>query len=318
MMVESERLKHPVFREFYTERDVVIEERRQKVDTQGQSKLFEQLIATAFVAHPYQIYWEWESEVANLTRDEIAEFFGTHYVPSQTVLAIVGDIDVDRTIQMAETYFGTIPAKPVPRPIETVELKQIGEKRVLVEFDAEPAINIAYHKTCYGDPDDVVFRVIERILSHGRTSRFYRNLVEGKRVALYAHISQFPGGDAGSLDPNVLVIDAAPKTPATCQDLEMAIYEEIEKLKSTPVDSLELEKIKNNLVAEFIWGMYDGFGLADRLAGYEVVTGDWRYIGQLQQKMLAVTPEDIMRVAGKYLTQDNRTVAILEPIKKES
>lgn len=318
MMVESERLRNPVFREFYTERDVVIEERRLKVDSQGPAKLFEQLIATAFVAHPYQIFWEWKSEVANLTRGEIAEFFRTYYAPNSTVLAIVGDIDVDETIEMAEKYFGDIPAQAIPRRIETVEPEQIGEKRVVVKFDAEPALNIAYHKTSYLDPDDVVFRVIERLLSTGRTSRFYKNLVEGKRLALYADVSQFPGSDAGSFDPNALIIDAAPKAPATSEELELAIYEEIEKLKTIPVDSLELEKIKNNLVSDFIWGMYNGFGLASNLAGYEAVTGDWRYIRYLQEKMAAVTADDIMRVAKKYLTKDNRTVAILEPIKKES
>jgi len=318
MMVESERLKHPVFREFYTERDVVIEERRQKVDTRGPTKLFEQLIATAFVAHPYQIFWEWKSEVARLTRGEIAEFFRTYYTPGGTVLAIVGDIDIDETIKMAEMYFGDIPARGIPKRIETVEPEQIGEKRVVVKFDAEPALNIAYHKTGYVDPDDVVFRVIERLLSSGRTSRFYKNLVEGKRLALSADAWEFPGSDAGSLDPNLLIIDAVPKAPATTEELELAIYEEIDKLKTTPVDSLELEKIKNKLVSDFIWGMYHGFGLAGNLAGYEAATGDWRYIRYLQEKMAAVTAEDIMRVANEYLTKDNRTVAILEPIKKES
>jgi predicted Zn-dependent peptidase len=225
---------------------------------------------------------------------------------------------VDETIRLAEKHFGTIPARAVPKRIETVEPEQIGEKRVVVKFDAEPALNIAYHKTCYADPDDVVFRIIERILSSGRTSRFYKNLVEGKRLALYADIWQFPGSEAGALDPNVLVVDAAPKAPATCDELELAIYEEIEKLKTTPVDSMELQKIKNNLVSEFVWGMYSGFGLANRLAGYQAVTGDWRYINYLQEKMAAVTSEDIMRVAKKYLTEDNRTVAVLEPIKEES
>jgi predicted Zn-dependent peptidase len=318
MMIESERLKHPVFREFYTERNVVIEERRLKVDTQGPSKLFEQLIATAYVAHPYHIFWEWKSEVANLTRSEIANFFRSYYSPNRTVMAIVGDIDIDKTIAMAEKYYGSIPQQAPPKRIETVEPKQIGEKRIVVRFDAEPEINIAYHKTSYADADDVVFRVIERLLSSGRTSRFYKNLVEGNRLALYADVSQFPGGSAGSLDPNLFIIDAAPKAPATCADLESAVYAEIDKLKTVPVDSLELEKIKNNLVAEFVWGMYSGFGLADKLADFEATAGDWRYVNALQDKMKAVTAQDIMRVANKYFTEDNRTVAILESVKKES
>jgi len=318
MMIESERLKHPVFREFYTERDVVIDERRLKVDTHGGAKLFEQLIATTFVAHPYQIFWEWKSEVGNLTRDEIAGFFVGNYNPERIVLAIVGDIDVAETIEMAEKYFGAVPERELPKRIETVEPEQIGEKRVIVEFDSEPMISIAYHKTDYSNPDDVVFRVIERLLSGGRTSRLYRNLVEGKRIALYADVGQFPGGSAGSLDPNVLVIDAAPKSPATCDDVEKAIYTELDQLKSNPVDQDELQKVKNNMVSEFVWGMYDGFGLASRLADFELTVGDWRYLNYLRDKLLDVTPEDIMRVASKYFTEKNRTVAVLVPVNEES
>jgi len=278
MMIESERLKNPVFREIYTEREVVIEERRLKVDTQGGSKLFEQLIATAFVAHPYQLFWEWKSEVANLTRDEITDFFKTNYGPSRTVMAIVGDIDIDETIALAEKYMGDIPASDPPKRVETIEPEQKGEKRVIVKFDAEPLINIAYHKTAYDDPDDVVFRVIERILASGRTSRFYKNIVEGKRLALYVDADQFPGGSAGALYPNLFVIDAVPKAPATCEQLELAIYEELDNLKAESVDELELQKIKNNLVSDFIWGMYSGFGLASNLAEFETTAGDWRYL----------------------------------------
>jgi predicted Zn-dependent peptidase len=318
MSIESERLKNPVFREFYTERDVVIEERRLKVDTQGPGKLFEQLVATSFVAHPYQIFWEWKSEVANLTRAEITDFFRTYYGPSQTVMAIVGDIDIPNTIAMAEKYFGSIPGTPVPHGIETVEPAQKGEKRVYVKFNAEPLLNVAYHKTAYDDPDDVVFRVIEKLLASGRTSRFYRNIVEGQRLALYVDISQFPGESAGSLYPNLLVIDAAPKAPATCEDVEEAIYSELDKLKTEPVEDMELQKIKNKMISDFIWGMYSGFGLASSLAEFETTAGDWHYIRRLQDMMSRVTADDIIRVANKYFSEDNRTVAILVPEKEES
>jgi predicted Zn-dependent peptidase len=318
MMVEAERLRHPVFREFYSERDVVAEERRLSVDTQAPAKLFEQLIATTFVAHPYQIFWEWGSEVADLTRGEISDFFKTYYAPNRTVLAIVGDIDANETIKMAEKYFGDIPAQAPPKRIESVEPVQNGEKRVEVVFDAEPAIEIAYHKTAFDDPEDAVFNVITAILSRGRTSRFYKGLVEGKRLALAVDVSQFPWGDVGTLYPNVLVIDAQPKAPATVEQLEAAVYEELEKLKTTPVDSLELEKIKNNLVSDFIWGLYDGLGLADRLAQSQTIAGDWKYLGFLRERMSSVTAADIMRVARQYFTKENRTVAVLVPAKKES
>ncbi len=317
MALESERLMNPVFREFYSERDVVIEERRLRVDTQGSSKLFEQLIATAFVAHPYQIYWEWKSEVANLTRDELYGFFNTFYSPSNAVVAIVGDIDIPQTIAAAEKYFGEWQTERKLRHIDVVEPKQTGERRVVVEFDANPAVNIAYHKTAFDHPDDAVFQVIQRILSQGRTSRFYQNLVEGKRVALYADAFQFPWGELGSADPNVFVIDAAPKAPATAEELEQAILTEIEALKTIPVTDDELQKTKNNMRSEFIWGMYSGFGLAGRLSEAEALVGDYRYIGTMQEKIAGVTAEDVMRVAQEYFTAGNRTVAVLEPISKE-
>jgi len=318
MAVESARLMNPVFREFYTERDVVIEERRLSVDTQGPSKLFEQLIATAFVAHPYQIFWEWKSEVVNLTRYELRGFFNTYYSPSNAVVAIVGDIDIPETIELAEKYFGDWETKQQPRLIQVDEPEQFGERRVKVEFDANPQVNIAYHKTSFDHPDNAVFPIIERLLSQGRTSRFHKNLVEGKRVALYAETFEFPWGELGAADPNVLVIDAAPKAPATASDLEEAILAEIEKLKTEPVADSELEKIKNNLHAEFVWGMYDGFGLAGRLSEAEALAGDYRYLSAMQDRLASVTADDVMRVAQQYLTEQNRTVAILEPIVKET
>ncbi len=317
MKLESDRLKAPVFREFYTERDVVAEERRLSVETQAGSKLFEQLIATAFVAHPYQIYWEWLSEIGELTREEIYDFFHTFYSPSNSVLVLAGDIDVDETVALAEKYFADWTSSTVPRKIEIDEPAQLGEKRVVVKFDAEPALNIAYHKTAFDHPDNAVFSVINRILSEGRTSRFYKNLVEGKRIALSASAFEFPGEGLGALDPNLFIIDAAPKAPATTADLEAAIYEELEILKTVPVDTLELQKIKNNMLSDFIWSLYDGFGLVGTLAEAELIARDYNYIGYVQRQIGKITPEDIMRVAKEYFTEDNRTVATLETIAEE-
>ncbi|MFH1517021.1 MAG: pitrilysin family protein, partial [Pseudomonadota bacterium] len=147
--VEADRMTSPVLREFYAERDVVIEERRLKVDNEGETKLFEQLIATAFVAHPYQIFWEWKSEVAELTRPKLIDFYKRYYAPNRMVLSIVGDVDAQEVFRLADEKFGHIPRQPDPAPIVTVEPEQQGEKRVIQRFDAEPYLNIAYHKTSF-------------------------------------------------------------------------------------------------------------------------------------------------------------------------
>jgi predicted Zn-dependent peptidase len=316
--VEADRMTNPVLREFYAERDVVIEERRLKVDNEGESKLFEQLIATAFVAHPYQIFWEWKSEVAHLTRPKLVEFYKRYYAPNRMVLSIVGDVDAEEIFQLAEEKFGGIPRQPAPAPIVTIEPDQQGEKRVVQKFDAEPYLNIAYHKTSFDDPDEVVFKIIHRLLSDGRTSRLYKSLVIDRQVAAHVSTFDFPGSSAGDLYPNVLVIDAAPKSPHTPADVEAAVYEEIEKLATAPVNEEELQKIKNRIAADFVWGMYSNLGLAARIAEYEARAGDWRYLLTVQDRLQAVTAEDIMRVAKETFTPDNRTVATLLPLDSES
>lgn len=318
MTVEADRMTNPVLRELYAERDVVIEERRLRVDNEGPVKLFEQLIGTAFIAHPYQIFWEWKSEVAHLTRPKLIDFHRRYYAPNRMVLAIVGDVTADSVFRMAEEKFGSVPRQPDPDPVVTIEPPQEGERRVDQKFDAEPFLYIAYHKTAFDHPDEVVYSVIHRVLSDGRTSRLYKSLVLDKEVAVHVSTSEFPGSDAGDLDPNVFVIDAVPKAPAAPSDVENAVYEELERLASVPVDAKELEKVKNRIAADFVWGLYSNLGLAARLAEYEARAGDWRYLHTVQDRLKAVTPDDIMRVARQTFTKDNRTVATLIPIEPES
>ena len=310
--LEADRIQNAVFREFYSERDVVLEERRLSVDNEPASKLFEQLIATSFVAHPYQVYWEWKSEIANLTRKEIEDFYRKYYAPNRMVLAIVGDINPDEVIKLAEEYFAPIPSQTETEPIVTVEPEQLGEKRVEVEFDANPEIYIAYHKTAFDDSDEVIFKVLDQLLSRGMSSRLYKNLVDGKKIALDVQTSEFPGSFLGALYPDIFIFDGIPKAPHTAQELEDGIFEEIEKLKTQPVDLSELEKIKNNLESDFIWQFYSNSGMAAQLANLQGLCGDWRYLDYIRKRIQEISPEDIMRVAKKYFTQENRTVAILK------
>ncbi len=318
LAVEGDRMTNPVLREFYAERDVVIEERRLKVDNEGGAKLFEQLIGTAFIAHPYQIFWEWKSEVAHLTRPKLVDFYKRYYAPNRMVLAIVGDVKAEEVFTRANEAFGKVPRQPDPDPVVTEEPPQEGERRVEQKFDAEPYLSVAYHKTAFNDPDEIVYRVLHRLLSDGRTSRLYKSMVIDQQVATSVSTYEFPGSQSGDLDPNVLVIDVEPKSPHTTLECEKALYAELEKAATIPVGADELQKIKNRIESDFIWSLYSNLGLANQIAEYEARAGDWRYLLSIREQLAKVTAEDIMRVAKKTFTADNRTVATLVPLNNES
>lgn len=318
LSVEGDRMTNPVLREFYAERDVVIEERRLKVDNEGSAKLFEQLIGTAFIAHPYQIFWEWKSEVAHLTRPKLVDFYKRYYAPNRMVLAIVGDVKAEEVFTRANEAFGKVPRQPDPDPVVTEEPPQEGERRVVQKFDAEPYLSVAYHKTAFNDPDEIVYRVLHRLLSDGRTSRLYKSMVIDQQVATNVSTYEFPGSQSGDLDPNVFVIDVEPKSPHTTLECESALYAELERAATIPMTKDELQKIKNRIESDFIWALYSNLGLANQIAEYEARAGDWRYLLSIRERLAKVTAEDVMRVAKKTFTADNRTVATLVPLNNES
>ncbi len=312
-MLESDRLKNAVLREFYVEREAVKEERRMRVDTQPGGKLYEQFIAAAFTAHPYGIpIIGWPSDIAMLNRRKAEEFFRIHYAPNNSIMVIVGSINPEKTIALIDKYFGDMQPQPLPPEVTTKELPQEGERRIEVEFDAEPQLMIGYHKPTIPHFDDYVFDMISAILSDGRTSRFYKNIVE-KSIAVSANaINGYPGGRYD----NLFVISATPRSPNTTADVEEAIYAELERLKTEPVEEKEFKRILKQVDASFIRGLSSNAGMARQLTYYEALAGDWRYILGWRENMYKITPEDIMKVANTYFTKSNRTVATL--VKKEA
>ncbi len=308
-VLEADRMANPVLREFYKERSVVMEERRLRTDDNPQGLLFETFTAAAFQAHPYGLPTVgWASDIESLTPAATEEFFKTYYGPSGATVALVGDINPKEVIDLLERTFGVIPPAPPPPPVVTVEPPQRGERRVEVEFDAEPMLLIGYHKPGIGHPDDVVFDVIDAVLSDGVTSRLYSRLVREKRLAASVMTdTNYPGVRA----PNLFVISATPLAPHTAAEVEAAIYEELERLKTEPVTPQELEKVLNNLDASLVRSLRSNSGLASQLAFYQTVAGDWRYILDARDRIAKVTPEDIQRVATQYLKKSNRTVATL-------
>jgi predicted Zn-dependent peptidase len=305
--IEADRMINPVFREFYAERDVIMEERRQSVESDPEGKLMEQFLATAFNAHPYgRPILGWPSDMSYLNPDNTRKFFNLYHAPNNTVIAIVGDINPSATIKLVKKYFGGIKRQNIPSSYITEEPPQKGERRVEVSFSANPQLIIGYHKPTLPAYDDYVFDVVENILGRGRTSRFYKSLVEEKGLA---ESVQAANGLPGARYPNLFAIFASPRYPHTNGELEAEIYKEIEKLKTEPTSLEELEKTKNQLKADFIRGLASNSGLASKLSYYEILTGDWRYLINHINFIDKITHDDIRRVANKYLIKENRTVA---------
>ncbi len=307
--LEADRMAHPVLREFYKERGVVMEERRLRNDDSPNGLLFETFTSAAFRAHQYGIPTiGWESDILSLTPADTEAFFKSHYGPDNATIAIVGDINPKEVMALIEQTFGKIPAAPPQPSIVTVEPPQRGERRVEVEFDAEPSVAIGFHKPALGHPDDYVFDVIDAVLTEGLTSRLYVNLVRDQRIAASVNSdSNYPGVRS----PNLFVFSATPLAPHTTAEVEAAIYAELERLKTEPVSAKELEKVLNNLDADLVRALRSNGGLASQLALYQTVAEDWRYALKARDKIAAVTPADIQRVAAEYFTKTNRTVATL-------
>jgi len=308
-MLESERFLYPVLREFYSERDVVIEERRMRTDDDPEGKLYEQFLAMAFIAHPYRVPTiGWTSDLQQFTAEDAAEFRRRYYVPSNAVGVLVGDFDVGRTTRLIDQYFGRIPRMAPAPEVRTQEPPQDGERRVEVEFNAEPIVMIGYHKPNYPAPDAYVFSVIANILrDSGPSSRLYRRLVKtgiARDVSIYEETP-------GSRYPNIVMFAATPIAPHTTAEIEGIIYDELDSLARTPVSEIEFEKVKNQLQANYIRDMTDNGQLAELLADAQAVHGDWRLVATHREIVSRVTPDDVMRVARTYFTKENRTVATL-------
>jgi len=306
--IESDRMQNAVLREFYTERAVVMEERRRSYEAEPEGKLWETFIASAFDAHPVgQPIIGWMSDIANLTRTKAEGFLKRYYAPNNAIIAIVGDIDTDKTIALVDRYFGKIPpGTPVP-PVAVEEPPQQGEKRIEVIGDAGAEVMIGYHKPTIPHPDELVFDVINMILSDGRTSRLHKKLVVEKQLVTGIGAFSAPGHRY----PNLFIISATPRAPHTVAEVESTIYAEIERLQNEPVTPRELQQILNRLEFEESRQMLSSGGLARNLTEYEAVAGSWRYLIEHRRDIAGVKAEDIQRVAKKYLTRENRIVGFI-------
>jgi predicted Zn-dependent peptidase len=313
--LESERFLHPVFREFYQEREVVHEERRLRIDNDPLGRLQEQFLAAAYTAHPYgRSGVGWPSELDHLTAAEAEKFYRKYYVPANTVIALTGDLKPEQVFPIVEKYFGRLPAAPKPEPLTTIEPEQFAERTVVLRENSQPAYLEGYHRPGYHDPDDAVYDVISDLLSQGRTSRLYRALVRDKRIAAAAEgFSGYPGDKY----PNLFAFFAVPVPGHTSAELGAAIHEEIERLKTHDVSDEELQMVKTRAKANLIRGLADNQGLAAQLAFYQLRYGDWRELFRTVDRLDKVTKDDVRRIANKTFVEGNRTVAIIENLSSK-
>ena len=308
--LESGRLADVVPREFYKERDVVIEERRMRTDSNPIGRLVEQFQATAYVAHNYgRSGIGWPSEVSQINATEAMEFHKKYYVGANIVIAVVGDVKAAEALPVLEKYFSRIPAGPKPEEMTTIEPKQFAEKTVAIREQTQPFYVEGYHRPDYRNPDDAVYDAISDIMSNGRVSRLYRSLVRDQHIAAEAAgFSPFPGGKY----PSLFAFFAVPLPGHTPAQMRDAIHKEIEKLKSADVTDEELAMFKTRTRADLLRGLANNQGLANSLAEYQTRYGDWRELFLQLEKVDKVSKADIRRVANEIFVSSNRTEAWIE------
>ncbi len=313
MAMESERFLNPVLREMYRERNVIAEERRQTLENNPIRRLLTAMTAAAFVAHPYHVpIVGYMSDIQNYTRAAALAYFKKYYVPSNMAIAVVGDVNPDDVFKLAKKYWGRIPYSPPPEPLNTVEPKQEGEREVILEDPAQPFLAIAWHIPAETDPD---FPAIEAMMDHlgqGPTSMLYETMVKKDKIA--ADVASF-AGYPGTKYPTLAVAYAIPASGHSNEECETAILGEIKKMQETPLSAEDVEHIKARAKAQFINSLTSNMGMAMRLATYEMRWGDWRELFRELDRINAVTADDIQRVANKYFTDENRTVAMLNTIQ---
>ena len=311
-LIESERIRTTVLREFYTERSVIQEERNQTTDASPARLLNEMFMGAAFLAHPYNHpVVGWASDIASVTLEEARAFKDKYYTPNNCVLAIAGDVYPEKAWPLIEKYFGDIPRGEDPPVLRTVEPKQLGERRIRFEFDAEPILRMGFHKPTFPSKEDAAASVLASILTSGRTSRMNKDLVQEKQIAVSVSAS---GGGGGVHYPNLFTFNATPRFPHTVEEVEKAILEHIEKVKAEPVSERELQKVKNSWEASYVRQMSSNIGLAMILTRYQLLFGDWKLYLKYKDILTGITAADVMDFAKTTLTPENRTVAFL--IKK--
>lgn len=309
--IYADVMQNAVFRSFYAERDVVHEERRQRSEDDPQGVLVEAFLAAAFKGEPYaRPLIGTAKEIDSYTATEAHAFYRSFYAPDRAVLVAVGDLDPQRALATLTKYFGAVPDHTTLQTRFQAAAAQTEERRVTVNFKAQPQILIGYHKSSYPSRDAYVLDLVDALLGQGRTSRLYKRLVVDDQVAASVSTSSaFPGTRL----PNLFVIQALPRSPHTTADVEADVYDELQKLAMQPVGDRELQKVKNLVRSSTLRTWSSNAGLAQNLAYNELFAGGWEHLMGDLDTYDSVTAAEIQDVARRIFTAQNRTVAVLVP-----
>jgi zinc protease len=313
--LEADRMRNLILdpKETISERNVVMEERRMRYEDDPQNALFEEVLAAAFKAHPYQRpVIGWMSDLKNIDREALYNYYKTFYVPGNAVIVVAGDVDAEGIMNQIRDAFDAIPRGSISEPVISVEPDQQGDRRVILRREAElPYVLMAYHTPSFPNEDSYALDVLSIILSGGKSARLYQSLVYENKLALTAD-ADYSGF---SKNPFVFFLAATAAPGKDIKDVESALLFEIEKIKKNLPSALELQKTKNQIESSFIMGQDSIYVQAMQYGTFEML-GGWNLINTYIEGIRNVTPEDVSRVAKKYFGEENRTVGILIPTKK--
>lgn len=307
--IESERMKDGVLREFYEERDVVKEERRQRKESHPDGALYEELMVTAFTRHFYRRpVIGWMEDITKFQPADINRFKKNFYSPNNTTIAVVGDVKTAKLKALIAKYFGSLPRVPIVRPPIPEDPISLCERRVTLAMDANPQIMVGFHKPAPPHLDDYVFDVIETVLADGRASRLYKRLVDDRGLAQSISAQN---GLPGVRYDNLFIVSGRPRDGHSTAELEGAIYEILEEMRNNEITEEELTAAKNKIYAQMTRSLMSNEGMAEMLVTYQSLLGDYRYLITYLEAIRKVTAADIRRISSQYFTKTNRVVGII-------
>ncbi len=310
--LEADRMQGLIFdpEVFESERGVVASERRMAVENNNEALLYENVRATAIMAHPY--HWDvigWMSDILNWRRDEVIQYYRTYYAPNNAVLVVVGDFDSQKTLELIKKNYSSIPAQTPPPPVTTAEPPQMGRKEVVIKKEAQtPSFLVVYHAPRCQDPDFFTLSILEKPLLQGESSRLYRRLVREEQLAISVY-----GGIEEKIDPFLFTISVKPRPGADLDRIEKIIDEELDKIVKEGITEQEYQKALNIIRSDFYFGLESNAGKANLLGASEILFGSYENLFTIIDRYAQVKREDIPAVAKKYFHELNKTVGKLIP-----
>ena len=297
-----------------SERGTVYSERRQAVNDDNEGRLFEQMFANAYVAHPYQNpVIGWPSDIENWTQDDLEAFFRTYYAPNNLTMVIAGDVTPEEIYLLADQYFSPIPRQHPPPEITVVEPEQTGARRFVIETAAPtPLLHIAFHAKATNDPETLYLDLLLAILVEGDSSRLHRALVEEEQLAL-----SVDGWQSDGFDPGLAYFYLTLPPGADIAAAEARLLQELERIAADGVSAAELEKARNLRLASFWRSLQTINGKAAALGHYEVFTGDHESLFAVPGKLASATAGQLQEVAAQVFRRNNMTVGILRAPQQE-